>query len=97
LNFTASSDLRTNSLSLSENDTVTTATLAGIVPCSVQDLYFDKLLVLPIAVIGVLLEQPLLQTSLLDVALDDQNVLHKLVIDYKRVDLSILAWNSVRI
>ena len=51
----------------------------------------DKELVLPVTVLWVLLEEPALQATLLDVALDDEHIMHQLVLDYDLVDHLVFA------
>ena len=46
----------------------------------------DKELVLPVTVLWVLLEEPALQATFLDVALDNEHIMHQLVLDDDLVD-----------
>ena len=66
-------------------------TLSRILPCLIDRSHLDVAFVLPIAIVGILFEEPSLQPSLLHVALYDENMLHETMLDNESVNLAVPA------
>ena len=65
--------------------------MSRILPRLVDRFHLDIAFVLPIAIVGILFEEPSLQPSFLHVALYDKNMLHETMLDNESVNLAVPA------